>query len=221
MRVGRRGKDGQADAPADDRGALGCLRVGQVGEFPIGEAGDERAQVGILVHVGVGVAGVERAQLGGWRIDRRDIDRVGSEPLLELAYAPGGLAGCDTPVVKCLEDWVGAAQELVDREPDRLDLAHIALDRHPPSTSRAATGVTAAKPPVKGGCTITHRWFQPDPADPTKRFELVTGVGHIKFGMAPDDFTNGSLNTVTNIQDISLSTSPKPESRDLVFCSKL
>ena len=81
-RVGGAGEDGQADAPADDRGALSCLRVGQVGEFAVGEAGDERAQVGVLEHVGVGVGGVESPQLGGWRIDRCDIDRVGRKPLL-------------------------------------------------------------------------------------------------------------------------------------------
>ncbi len=48
--VGGACEDGQADAPADDRRALGCLRVGQVGEFIVGEAGDERAQVGVLEH---------------------------------------------------------------------------------------------------------------------------------------------------------------------------
>jgi hypothetical protein len=45
LEVGRQGRvggagDGQADAPADDRGALSCLRVGQVGEFAVGETGD-------------------------------------------------------------------------------------------------------------------------------------------------------------------------------------
>jgi hypothetical protein len=47
-RVGSAGEDGQLDAPADDRGALGCLCVGQVGEIVVGEAGDKRAQVGVL-----------------------------------------------------------------------------------------------------------------------------------------------------------------------------
>ncbi len=58
-RVGDAGEDGQADTPADDRSALGCLRVGQIGEFTVGKAGNERAQVGILEDVGVGVPGVK------------------------------------------------------------------------------------------------------------------------------------------------------------------
>src|ERR1700757_5099732 len=58
-RVGGAGEDGQADAPADDRRALRCLRVGQVGESAVGEAGREPTQVSVLEDVGVGVAGVE------------------------------------------------------------------------------------------------------------------------------------------------------------------
>jgi hypothetical protein len=38
-RVDGAGEDGQTEAPTDDRRALGCLPVGQVGEFVVGEAG--------------------------------------------------------------------------------------------------------------------------------------------------------------------------------------
>jgi hypothetical protein len=71
------------------------------------------------------------------------------------------------------------------------------------STSRAATGVTAAKPPAKGGCTITHRWFQPDPADPTKRFELVTGVGHITPKEAEDPMANAPAMLVSQLRSFT------------------
>jgi len=37
----------------------------------------------------------------------------------------------------------------------------------------------AAHPDNKGGCNVLHRWFEADASDPTHRFELVTGSGHI------------------------------------------
>jgi hypothetical protein len=55
-------------------------------------------------------------------------------------------------------------------------------------TPRAAAAAAAAA--AKAGCTITHRWFQPDPADPTKRFELITGTGHITPNEAADPIAN-------------------------------
>src|SRR6185437_16244170 len=56
-RVGGSGKDGQADAPADDGGALDCLGVGKILQIPLAETYDERAQVGVLEHVCAGIAG--------------------------------------------------------------------------------------------------------------------------------------------------------------------
>ena len=47
----------------------------------------------------------------------------------------------------------------------------------------AAPAPTPTKPGThadgKGGCNVVHRWFQPDPTDPTHHFDLVTGSGHI------------------------------------------
>ena len=36
----------------------------------------------------------------------------------------------------------------------------------------------------------TQRWFQPDPADPSKHFELITGTGHISSKEAEDPLAN-------------------------------
>jgi hypothetical protein len=83
-------------------------------------------------HRGLPVAGLPA---GARR--RRDIDRVARKPQLEPAHAAGGLGGRDAPIVKRIEDRIGSFQQIVDREPDRLDLAQIALDRCPPSTLRA------------------------------------------------------------------------------------
>jgi hypothetical protein len=51
----------------------------------------------------------------------------------------------------------------------------------------------AQRSTVKPGCDITQRWFQPDPADPGKKFELVTGTGHI----SPKDASNPLANSRT------------------------
>jgi hypothetical protein len=58
------------------------------------------------------------------------------------------------------------------------------------STSRAAVGTSSIKSVDKTSCTVIHRWFQPDPADPSKRFELVTGTGHISSKEAEDPLAN-------------------------------
>jgi hypothetical protein len=52
------------------------------------------------------------------------------------------------------------------------------------STARECTvipppGKAGARNLPKAGCTVTQRWFQPDPADPTKHFVLVTATGHM------------------------------------------
>ncbi|HZL25949.1 MAG TPA: hypothetical protein VFC39_05410 [Acidobacteriaceae bacterium] len=68
------------------------------------------------------------------------------------------------------------------------------------STARECT-VAPSVPPGKPiprsaarpGCEITQRWFQPDPADPLKKFELVTGTGHI----SPKDAQNPLANSRT------------------------
>jgi hypothetical protein len=59
----------------------------------------------------------------------------------------------------------------------------------PPAPSKPAPHVAVAVA-AKPACTITHRWFQPDPADPTHRFELVTGTGHISPKEAEDPIAN-------------------------------
>jgi hypothetical protein len=68
------------------------------------------------------------------------------------------------------------------------------------STARECTAAPSVPPgkPVprstaKPGCEITQRWFQPDPADPQKKFELVTGTGHI----SPKDAQNPLANSRT------------------------
>src|SRR6185437_5682820 len=107
------GKDGQADAPADDGGALDCLGVGKILQIPLAETYDERAQVGVLEHVCAGIAGIESVQLGGRRVDGRDIDGVGREAALQQAHASGGLAGSDASVVEGCEDRVGSFEQAV------------------------------------------------------------------------------------------------------------
>jgi hypothetical protein len=47
------------------------------------------------------------------------------------------------------------------------------------STSRAANGANNTAPVTKSSCEFTQRWFQPDPSDPNKTFQLITGTGHI------------------------------------------
>ena len=54
------------------------------------------------------------------------------------------------------------------------------------ATSPALPGKQIPRSTAKPGCEITQRWFQPDPADPLKKFELVTGTGHI----SPKDAEN-------------------------------
>ena len=68
------------------------------------------------------------------------------------------------------------------------------------STARECTATSPALPgkqvphsTARPGCDITQRWFQPDPADPTKKFELVTGTGHI----SPKDAENPLASTRT------------------------
>jgi hypothetical protein len=72
------------------------------------------------------------------------------------------------------------------------------------STARECTVIAPAPPgksvprsTVKPGCDITQRWFQPDPADPLKKFEMVTGTGHI----SPKD----ALNPLASSRTILLS----------------
>lgn len=50
-------------------------------------------------------------------------------------------------------------------------------------SAKPASGKPAPKSVVKPGCDVRQRWFQADPADPTKKFVLISGVGH----MAPRD----------------------------------
>ncbi|HEY5330575.1 MAG TPA: hypothetical protein VIJ79_11870 [Acidobacteriaceae bacterium] len=50
---------------------------------------------------------------------------------------------------------------------------------------------------ARPGCEITQRWFQPDPADPLKKFELVTGTGHMS--------SKDSLNPLANSRIMLLS----------------
>jgi hypothetical protein len=67
------------------------------------------------------------------------------------------------------------------------------------STARECTAPAAPAGPgkivqhstAKPGCNITQRWFQPDPADPGKRFELITATGHI----SPRDAENPLANS--------------------------
>jgi len=57
------------------------------------------------------------------------------------------------------------------------------------STARECTATSSGKQiphNTRPGCDITQRWFQPDPADPQKKFELVTGTGHV----SPKDSQN-------------------------------
>ncbi len=59
--------------------------------------------------------------------------------------------------------------------------------------SPALPGKQVPHSTAKPGCDITQRWFQPDPADPTKKFELVTGTGHV----SPKDAENPLASTRT------------------------
>jgi len=54
------------------------------------------------------------------------------------------------------------------------------------ASSAAPSGKQVQRSNARPGCDITQRWFQPDPADPLKKFELVTGTGHI----SPKDSLN-------------------------------
>jgi len=81
------------------------------------------------------------------------------------------------------------------------------------STARECTATPSAPPgksvprsTAKAGCDITQRWFQPDPTDPLKKFEMVTGTGHI----SPKDAENplGNSRTMLLSQLRSFSCQP-------------
>jgi len=58
----------QTRPPADDRGALRRLRIGQIAEVVLSQARGDRAQVCILEDVGLGVFGMQASQRISGRI---------------------------------------------------------------------------------------------------------------------------------------------------------
>ncbi len=49
----------------------------------------------------------------------------------------------------------------------------------------APAAITSTKSSAPAACNILRRWFQPDPADPFKRFLMVTATGHLAAKDAP------------------------------------
>lgn len=55
-----------------------------------------------------------------------------------------------------------------------------------------ASNVRACSNPKHPGCDIVHRWLQPDPADPSQHFYLVTATGHLSTHEAADPLASDS-----------------------------
>ena len=64
-------------------------------------------------------------------------------------------------------------------------------------------GKPTPKPTGKLGCNLTQRWFQPDSADPTHHFELVTATGHISPKEAEDPLSNARTMLVAHLRNFS------------------
>jgi hypothetical protein len=75
--------------------------------------GDERAQIRILEDVGVRVSRMERPYRRRRWLDRRDIDRLGREPLLKFSHPPCGLRRGDASLTNCVEDRVRTIEQPV------------------------------------------------------------------------------------------------------------
>jgi len=76
------------------------------------------------------------------------------------------------------------------------------------STARECTatppvGKTGARNLPKPGCNVTQRWFQPDPADPAKHFELVTATGRMSQKDLENPLANARTMMLSHLRDFS------------------
>lgn len=72
-----------------------------------------------------------------------------------------------------------------------------------PGVEKAGAPERAGEKPSGGGCTVVQRWFQPDPADPTHLFELITGTGHLTTREAAEPFANERTMMVSHLRNFS------------------
>jgi hypothetical protein len=98
------------------------LRIRQLAQVVLRQAGDERAEIRVLEDVGVGVLLVERTEHGCCRLDRLHVNRIGGEATLELTDPKGSLGRRDSVRTKPLENRIGRVKQPIHAQPDRLDL---------------------------------------------------------------------------------------------------
>lgn len=68
----------------------------------------------------------------------------------------------------------------------------------PPTSSKLV-----AHSAVRGGCNVTQRWFQPDPAEPISHFELVTATGRVSPKEADDPLASSHTMLLSHLRNFS------------------